>query len=78
MEYRIRIKGHLEASWQTWFAPLELSREPAGTSLLSGVLPDQPALVRVLLKLHHLSLTLLSVECLEGLAEAQGQPQGDT
>lgn len=76
MEYRIRIKGHLEASWQSWFAPLEIAHERAGTSLLSGALPDQPALVRVLLKLHHLSLTLLSVECLEGLAEAQSQHQG--
>lgn len=63
MRYRIRVKGHLDASWQVWFASLELTREVVGTTLLTGDLPDQSSLYQVLLKLHHLGMTLLSLEC---------------
>jgi len=62
MRYHIRIKGHLDASWQQWFVPLQIGLEPSGTTILFGSLPDQAALYGVLLKLDRLGLTLLSLE----------------
>ena len=62
MNYRIRIRGHLDLSWQDWLAGLQIAHEPSGTTLLSGSLPNQAALFGVLLKLNRLGLTLLSLE----------------
>ena len=44
MYYLIRVKEHLDASWQEWFAPLQLACEPNGTTTLAGTMPDQAAL----------------------------------
>lgn len=65
MQYRIRVNGHLDESWQAWFAPLQISHEATGTTMLSGSLPDQAALYGMLLKLDRLGLTLLAVESTE-------------
>jgi hypothetical protein len=72
MQYRIRVKGHLDPSWQHWFDPLQLRNEPSGTTVLSGPLPDQAALYGVLLKLDRLGVVLLA---LESGAESQGADQ---
>jgi hypothetical protein len=40
------LKGQLDASWQAWFAPFQISCEAAGTTVLSRPLPDQAALFR--------------------------------
>ena len=71
MHYRIRVKGHLASSWQTWFAPLQITNEASGTTVLAGLLPDQAALYGVLLKLDRLGLTLLSLESSETPHEAR-------
>ena len=70
MHYCIRIKGHLDSSWQSWFAPLHIEHETAGTTVLSGSLPDQAALYGALLKLDRLGLTLLGLE--SGQTPTQG------
>jgi hypothetical protein len=62
MKCYIRIKEHLDPSWQDWMEGLQIVHEEGGTSLLSGRLPDQAALFGVLLKLRALGLTLLSLE----------------
>jgi hypothetical protein len=62
MHVSIRIKGHLDHGWQQWLEGLQIGHEPDGTSRLSGTLPDQAALYGVLTKIHHLSVTLLSLE----------------
>src|SRR6266571_3890947 len=31
MNYRIRVKGHLDASWQEWFEGLEMVQDEEGT-----------------------------------------------
>ncbi len=72
MHCRIRLKGHLDPGWQEWLEGLQIVHEPDGTSRLSGRLPDQPALYGVLTKIHHLSLTLLSLESSDG-AENEGE-----
>ena len=65
MYCRIRLKGHLDPSWQERLGGLQIVQEPDGTSRLAGHLPDQPALYGVLATLSHLSVTLLSLECSE-------------
>jgi hypothetical protein len=62
MHYYICVNGHLDSSWQAWFAPLQIRHEPSGTTILSGQLPDQAALYGVLLKLDRLGITLIAVE----------------
>jgi len=66
MKCHIRIKEHLDPSWQEWMEGLQIVHEEDGTSLLCGKLPDQAALFGVLLKLRELGLTLLSLETREG------------
>jgi hypothetical protein len=65
MYARIRMQGHLDPSWQDLFAGFRLTPEDAGTTLLSGPLPDQAALQGILLQIVRLGLTLLSLETSE-------------
>ena len=62
MRYVIRVKGHLDPFWQEWFGYLSITHEQAGTTSLSGPIPDQAALYGVLIKMRDLGLTLLSLE----------------
>ncbi len=70
MYYAIRIKGHLDISWQSWLNNLSIQHEEAGITLLSGDLPDQPALYGIVLKLSQMGITLLSLQ-----AEQPCQPE---
>ena len=65
MQVSIRIKEHLDQSWQQWLEGLQIGQESDGTSRLFGSLQDQPALYGVLAKISRLSLTLLSLETIE-------------
>ena len=69
MHVSIRIKGHLDQSWQEWLEGLHIVHEPDGTSQLSGTLPDQAALYGVLQKIDRLRITLLSLERSDDPAE---------
>ena len=68
MHYRIRVKGHLDFSWQLSFVQMQITHEATGTTVLSGPLPDQAALYGMLLKINRLGLTLLALEFLVGAA----------
>ena len=59
--YEIRIQGHLDSRWTTWFEDLSLTREPDGTTLLQGLVPDQAALHGLLQRIRDLGLSLDSV-----------------
>lgn len=65
MRCHIRIKGHLDPSWREWFEGLEIVREAAGTSRLSGSLRDQAALHGVLAKMRGLGIAVLALETSE-------------
>lgn len=65
MHYRIRIQGHLDPGWQDRFWGLCIEQQETGTTLLSGILPDQAALHGVLLQITRLGLVLLSLETSE-------------
>lgn len=77
MDYRIRVQGHLDPAWQHRFEGLHLEPEEAGTTLLSGSLPDQAALQGVLLQIVRLGLVLLSLETSEAAGlEETGESAG--
>jgi hypothetical protein len=59
--YEIRIAGHLDAHWADWFDGMSIILEEDGTTLLSGPVPDQPALYGLLRKVRDLGLPLVSV-----------------
>jgi hypothetical protein len=60
--YELRLSGHLDPRWETWFEGLTLTREPDGTTTLRGEVADQAALHGLLGRVRDLGLTLLSVE----------------
>ena len=67
MHVAIRIKGHLDQSWQEWLEGLQIVHEEGGTSRLFGPLQDQSALHGVLIKIGRLGLPLLSLEASDPL-----------
>lgn len=60
-DYKIKIKGHLDARWQNWFDDLSIAPTAEGDTILSGVIVDQAALYGILKKINNLGLTLISV-----------------
>jgi hypothetical protein len=61
----IRVKGHLSSQWSDWFDGLEIENRSDGHAVLSGYLPDQPALYGVLKRMSNLGLALVSLQCVE-------------
>ena len=59
--YELRIGGHLDQHWSTWFDGLALTHEDDGTTTLRGVVRDQSELHGLLAKIRDLGLTLVSV-----------------
>lgn len=66
--YRIRIRGHLDPAWSSWFDDLTVTRAADGTTELAGPVVDQAALFGLLARLRDLGATLLLVEHLPGRA----------
>jgi hypothetical protein len=58
--YEVRVEGVLESSWSEWFEGLQLQNQ-GGDTVLSGVLPDQPALHGILDKVRDLGLSIIAV-----------------
>ena len=59
--YRIRLQGHLDQRWSSWFGGLSLTRAADGTTLLEGRVADQAALHGLLGKVRDMGLPLVSV-----------------
>ena len=60
--YRIRIRGHLDPLWSTWFDDLAIAQQADGTTTLTGQVADQAALFGLLARLRDLGATLLAIE----------------
>ena len=64
--YEIKVKGLLDEHWNQWFEGMTLKSMENGESgqictLITGPIPDQPALHGLLAKIRDLNLTLISV-----------------
>lgn len=70
--YQIRVQGHLDQRWATWFQGMTITHETSGETVLSGLVVDQAALHGLLACVRDLGLTLLSVSRVEGKTCAQG------
>jgi hypothetical protein len=74
--YEIRLKGHLDARWSSWFEGLSFTYDGDGTTILSGPVVDQAALYGLLRTVRDLGLPLVSVMGVEpGHAN---EPDGNT
>jgi hypothetical protein len=51
--YEVRVEGVLDGRWSEWFEGLQLQNQ-SGETILSGTLPDQPALHGILDKVRDL------------------------
>ena len=63
--YQLRVEGHLDEHWSTWFDGMVLIREDDGTTTLRGLMVDQAALHGHLAKVRDLGTTLISVEVID-------------
>jgi hypothetical protein len=58
--YEVRVDGVLGGRWSHWFEGLRIDHEE-GETILSGTLPDQPALHGILDKVRDLGLSIIAV-----------------
>jgi hypothetical protein len=61
-QIRVRVQGELDPAWSTMLADLAVVVDPDGTTLVSGELPDQAAVLGLLASIRDLGLSLISVE----------------
>lgn len=59
--YKIRVQGHLDPRWSSWFDGLTLTNLPDGQAELCGPIADEAALHGVLLRIRDLGLPLLGL-----------------
>lgn len=59
--YHIRIKGHLDQQWASWFEGLTITLEDDEVTLLAGPVVDQAALHGLLKKVRDLAMPLISL-----------------
>lgn len=67
----IRLAGHLDRHWSTWFGGLILTHGTDGTTTLSGSVRDDAELYGVLAQVRDLGASLIS---LTSLAPGEGDP----
>jgi hypothetical protein len=68
--YELRIHGHLDQHWSTWFDGLTLTHEEDGTTTLRGVVSDQSELHGLLAKVRDLGVPLLSLTMVEAVDDS--------
>ena len=69
--YRIRLRGHLDRRWHGWLEAFDMVHEGDGTTLLTGLIADQPALHGLLIRIRDLGLPIISIQSVD---DATGPP----
>jgi hypothetical protein len=59
--YEIRVRGHLEPRWASWFEGHTLTQDTDGTTVIRGRVADQAALHGLIQKVRDIGLPLVSV-----------------
>ena len=59
--YDLRLRGHLDERWSSWFDGFTLVHEDDGSTTLRGVVRDQSELHGLLARVRDLGTTLISV-----------------
>ncbi len=73
--YRIRVAGHLDDHWSVLLDDFALTREPDGTTALTGPVADQAQLHGLLARVRDLGIPLLSMVQLDAADPAETQPR---
>ena len=63
--FEIRLKGHLNTRWASWFEGMTIILTEEGDTVLAGPVADQAALHGLLKKVRDLGLLLISVNRVE-------------
>jgi hypothetical protein len=58
-KYQIKVKGKLGRQWSSWFEGVTIIPEGGMTTII-GIVPDQPALHGLLIRIRDLGLPLIS------------------
>ena len=69
--YELRVRGHLDQHWSTWFDGFTITHEDDGTTTLRGVVTDQSELHGLLAKVRDLGVSLISVTPVETAHDAE-------
>jgi len=64
--YQIKLEGHLDQRWASWFDEMDITHRKSGNTILSGPIRDQAELQGLIKKIYSLGLTLISVNPLNG------------
>ena len=59
--YELRLGGHVDEHWSTWFDGLAIIHQDDGTTTLRGAVADQAELHGLLARVRDLGATLISV-----------------
>ena len=63
--YCLRVEGHLDDHWSSWFGRFTIARVADGTTTIIGTVVDQAELHGLLVKVRDLGVTLISVARVE-------------
>lgn len=73
----IRVKGKLEPRWTEWFDPMNVGLD-SDVTVISGFVPDQPALQGLMEKIGMLGMKIISIKFVSGSnAETPGRFTAD-
>lgn len=73
--YQMRVVGHLDERWSSWFEELAIARHEDGTCTLTGPVSDQAQLHGILARLRDLGVTIVSVRAMESDGEWASGPR---
>ena len=63
--YQMRLVGHLDDRWSSWFEEFAIDRSADGTCTLTGPVTDQAQLHGILARLRDIGATLVSLSVID-------------